>query len=93
MSTSRRSFIASILAAGYAPAAIGSGVLMPVRQLVAQPIFRGTPGLYNDLIIVFDDPLAMRIAVSAEAMQFAAWTDRLMYEAIAGKKRARPAGF
>lgn len=30
----RRSFLASILASGFAPAAIGSGVLMPVRQLV-----------------------------------------------------------
>lgn len=30
----RRSFLASILAAGFAPAAIGSGILMPVRQLV-----------------------------------------------------------
>ncbi len=32
--TTRRGFLASILAAGYAPAAIGSGVLMPVRQIV-----------------------------------------------------------
>lgn len=30
----RRGFMAGILAAGFAPAAIGSGVLMPVRQIV-----------------------------------------------------------
>jgi len=29
----RRSFIASILAAGIAPAVVGSGILMPVRKL------------------------------------------------------------
>ena len=29
----RRGFLAGILAAGFAPAAIGSGVLMPVRAL------------------------------------------------------------
>jgi hypothetical protein len=29
----RRGFLGSILAAGYAPAAIGSGVLMPVRKV------------------------------------------------------------
>jgi hypothetical protein len=36
MST-RRGFLASILAAGFAPAAIGSGVLMPVKK-IASPI-------------------------------------------------------
>lgn len=36
----RRSFLAGILAAGFAPAAIGSGVLMPTRQ-----IWTLTPGL------------------------------------------------
>jgi len=30
----RRSFLASILAAGVAPAVIGSGILMPVRKLI-----------------------------------------------------------
>lgn len=30
----RRGFLAGILAAGFAPAAIGSGILMPVRQIV-----------------------------------------------------------
>lgn len=30
----RRGFLASILAAGFAPAAVGSGVLMPVRPQV-----------------------------------------------------------
>lgn len=36
MST-RRGFMASILAAGFAPAAVGSGVLMPVRKVLAAP--------------------------------------------------------
>lgn len=30
----RRGFLASILAAGVAPAAIGSGVLMPIKRIV-----------------------------------------------------------
>lgn len=37
--TTRRGFLAGILAAGFAPAAIGSGVLMPVRKIA---------GLYED---------------------------------------------
>lgn len=36
----RRGFLASILAAGFAPAAVGSGVLMPVRKLIV-PRFTG----------------------------------------------------
>lgn len=32
--TTRRGLLAGILAAGFAPAAIGSGVLMPVRAIV-----------------------------------------------------------
>lgn len=36
MST-RRGFLGSILAAGMAPAAIGSGILMPVRKIIAPP--------------------------------------------------------
>lgn len=31
--TTRRSFLAGILAAGFAPAAIGSGILMPVKTI------------------------------------------------------------
>jgi hypothetical protein len=38
----RRGFLAGILAAGFAPAAIGSGVLMPVRQIVVPEV------LYED---------------------------------------------
>lgn len=34
----RRSFLASILAAGVAPAAVGSDILMPVRKPVAPPL-------------------------------------------------------
>ncbi len=30
----RRSFLSSILAAGIAPAVVGSGILMPVRKIV-----------------------------------------------------------
>lgn len=30
----RRGFLKSILAAGFAPAVVGSGILMPVRQLI-----------------------------------------------------------
>jgi hypothetical protein len=37
--TTRRGFLAGILAAGFAPAAIGSGVLMPVRKIVAPPSY------------------------------------------------------
>ncbi len=35
--TTRRGFLAGILAAGFAPAAIGSGILMPVKQLLLSP--------------------------------------------------------
>jgi hypothetical protein len=37
MSTTRRGFLAGILASGFAPAAIGSGILMPVKQLLLPP--------------------------------------------------------
>lgn len=37
MTLSRRSFLGVILAAGVAPAAIGSGILMPVRKLWTPP--------------------------------------------------------
>jgi hypothetical protein len=40
MVNTRRGFLAGILAASFAPAAIGSGVLMPVRK-VAAPWFSG----------------------------------------------------
>lgn len=36
--TTRRSFLASILAAGMAPAAVGSGILMPVKTIVRLPV-------------------------------------------------------
>jgi len=36
--TTRRSFLASILAAGMAPAAVGSGILMPVKKIAAPPL-------------------------------------------------------
>lgn len=38
----RRSFLASILAAGVAPAVVGSGILMPVRQILL-PIYEEVP--------------------------------------------------
>ena len=41
MGINRRSLIAGILASGFAPAAIGSGVLMPV---IVRPLVYGTPG-------------------------------------------------
>lgn len=47
----RRSFLASILASGFAPAAIGSGVLMPVRAL-AMPMLSG-PAV-GEVMIVTD---------------------------------------
>ncbi len=36
--TTRRGFLASILAAGVAPVVIGSGILMPVRKLWVPPV-------------------------------------------------------
>ncbi len=41
MSMNRRGFLKSILAAGVAPAVVGSGVLMPVRKIFAPPAFIG----------------------------------------------------
>lgn len=49
----RRGFLAGILAAGFAPAAIGSGVLMPVKKIV-QPAWMILDGLSNDGYIQFD---------------------------------------
>ena len=40
----RRSFLASILAAGVAPAVIGSGILMPVRKLIDPYAYLRDPG-------------------------------------------------
>ena len=37
MTISRRSFLAGILSSGFAPAIVGSGVLMPVRALARVP--------------------------------------------------------
>ena len=39
----RRGFLAGILAAGFAPAAIGSGVLMPVRRIVTPQVILDVP--------------------------------------------------
>jgi hypothetical protein len=41
--TTRRSFLGAILAAGVAPAAIGSGILMPVKRIARVDSF-GTRG-------------------------------------------------
>jgi len=54
MSLSRRGFLrgmAGILAAGFAPAVIGSGVLMPVRKIITStnPLFGGDRGFYDGL--------------------------------------------
>jgi hypothetical protein len=48
----RRGFMASILAAGFAPAAIGSGVLMPVARLWTPLSAFIMP---NDLMLVAND--------------------------------------
>jgi hypothetical protein len=58
--TTRRGFLAGlsgILAAGFAPAAIGSGVLMPVRKIVApgHPLFHGNLTLWNGLELSYRD--------------------------------------
>ena len=46
----RRSFLQSILAAGVAPAVIGSGILMPVRQIQRVPAwFRGEPQFLDNV--------------------------------------------
>lgn len=53
----RRGFIgglAGILAAGHAPASIGSGVLMPVKKVWVpeHPLFRGGLGVYNGVELI-----------------------------------------
>lgn len=40
MST-RRGFLASILAAGFAPAALGPGILMPVKKIIVPDLVLG----------------------------------------------------
>lgn len=50
----RRNFItgmAGILASGFAPSVVGSGVLMPVRKIITStnPLFVGDRGFYDGL--------------------------------------------
>lgn len=47
----RRSFLAGILAAGMAPAAVGSGILMPVRKVWVPP----APKVFSGIDLGFDD--------------------------------------
>lgn len=44
----RRGFLGAILAAGFAPAAIGSGVLMPVRQRIVTPHWADGLSMWQD---------------------------------------------
>ena len=52
----RRSFLAGILASGFAPAFVGSSVLMPVKALALPPGI-ALPPLF--CATVFDRPIAM----------------------------------
>jgi len=47
----RRGFLAGILAAGVAPAAVGSGVLMPVRSLYLPPSIGSAITQTSDLVL------------------------------------------
>lgn len=59
--TTRRGFLASILAAGVAPAFVGSSVLMPVRKIVAPEIWVPSKA----------DPLGQRGYINAQLYKFA----------------------
>jgi hypothetical protein len=58
--TTRRTFLsglAGILASGFAPAAVGSQVLMPVRKVAmsGHPLFHGNLTLWNGLELSYRD--------------------------------------
>lgn len=68
----RRSFIAGILAAGVAPAFIGSSVLMPVRTILTDPktIWPPTQMVWDyDYIAVLNSNMGSGRNLSAETMK------------------------
>jgi hypothetical protein len=63
----RRGFLQAILAAGVAPAVVGSGVLMPVR-LVA-PIQRAVEVVVDTELVVYGNTLLTVSAITREALR------------------------
>jgi hypothetical protein len=57
--TTRRGFLAAMLAAGVAPSIVRAGRIMPVRVLeepivlpwAVNPLFRGTLGMYDGIVV------------------------------------------
>jgi hypothetical protein len=63
--TSRRGFLAGILAAGFAPAAIGSGVLMPTRKLIAPDLSAALMRAMLDNVGLATNPRLIRGEIGA----------------------------
>lgn len=58
----RRSFLQSILAAGVAPAFVGSSILMPVRKLWVPPqVMKFAAHVYDDGVVLSDAELFDRL--------------------------------
>lgn len=56
--TNRRGFLAAILSSGMAPAAIGSGILMPTKKIFVPPLIVVQPmygRVHEPLIITWKD--------------------------------------
>ena len=82
----RRGFLQSILAAGIAPAVVGSGILMPVRQIWR---FEELPGGYPG-VSGFAPALSMASAEEYDVIRnligerMALVREMVMYEALQG---------
>jgi hypothetical protein len=63
----RRGFLQSILAAGVAPAVVGSGVLMPVRLVT--PILREVEVVVDTELVVYGNTLLTVSAITREALR------------------------
>lgn len=69
----RRNFLASIVAA---PWVVRSGVLMPVRRVEAQPLFKGSLGAYDEVAIRLWSGSLFSQVVRPSFFDGAQWTDK-----------------
>ena len=79
----RRSFLKSILAAGVAPAIVGSGILMPVRKLLVPPQEIVEPILSACQVFHGLSPIAVRLY--SEALFRELQRDQLMLSILGSR--------
>lgn len=66
----RRGFLQSVLAAGVAPAFVGSGILMPVRKLITAPDIITPKSIEFELgewsgVTIYSSPIAREVFAKA----------------------------